>query len=254
MAKPPVVDPYYLSLLEDSIPTPRPPAADVYAVRNSVNTATAAASAALSFPDGMIASISEAKSLDGTTFEITRFLPLAVQNSTSGPPDRAIIFGFGGGMVGGSVKLFYNIIATLAENTSTQVFAPDYRLAPENPYPAGLEDYYSTITWLQENASTFNVDPARIILFGQSAGGNLAASASLMARDKGLNPPVAAQVLRYPMLDDQTTMSVDDPRLPYLTVTPSSNELVWTAYMGGLNRGKDIIRFIYSWLVSDANT
>lgn len=230
MARPPFVDPDYWALLGGQVPTPSPPATDLYTIRNNTNVATQAASNALSFPDGMTTAVSTATSADGAQFNITRFVPLSVQQNGE-TAQRAAIYAFGGGLIAGSVNTSFNMIANFAELTATQVFAPDYRLAPEHPYPAALNDVYATITWLQTHAAEFNVDPARIVTFGQSAGGNLIVAAALQAKNEGLTPPIAAQILRYPMLDDRTQMDPDNPRLPYLTWSPSSNAIAWNAYL-----------------------
>lgn len=231
MARPSFVDPDYWALLGGKTPTPTPPATDLLALKASINAASQAASNALTLPDGMTTTVSTVTSADGSAFNVTRFVPLVVQQSKE-IAQRAVIYGFGGGLIAGGVQMTLNMIAQFAEQTATQVFAPDYRLAPEHPYPAALHDINSTITWLQAHAVDFNVDPARIVMFGQSAGGNLVTSIALKARDEGLNPPIAALVLRYPMLDDRTQMDPSDPRFPFLTWSPSSNALAWNAYLG----------------------
>ncbi len=87
------------------------------------------------------------------------------------------------------------------------VASVDYRLAPENPYPAALGDCYSALTWL---ASLPAVDPARVAIGGASAGGGLAAALALLARDRGGITP-AFQLLVYPMLDDRTSIAPANP-------------------------------------------
>lgn len=239
MARPPFVDPDYWRLLGGQTPAPQPPATDLFAIRNTTTAATKAASDALPFPPGMTITVSTATSADGSKFNITRFVPLAVQQSQDTTPHRAIVYAFGGGLIAGSVAISYNMIANFAEQTATQVFAPNYRLAPEHPYPAALDDIYSCITWVQAHASEFNVNPARIVNFGQSAGGGLVAAAALKARDEGLTPPIAAQTLRYPMLDDRTQMDSQNPRFPFLTWSPSSNRIAWAAYLGNKTDSAD---------------
>ncbi|KAK8081387.1 carboxylesterase NlhH [Apiospora saccharicola] len=221
MDRPPYVDPDYWRLLGGQVPEPKSPTTDLTTIRNNTNAATKAASDALPFPDGMITTVSTATSDDGTPFNITRFLPLEVQRSKDPAP---------------SEPSFTPLEAGLWP-TATQVFAPDYRLAPEHPYPAAFQDVYTTVTWLQAHAGEFNVDPARVVAFGQSAGGNLVTAAALQARDKGLTPPIAALVLRYPMLDDRTRMDPENPRLSYLTWSPGSNAAVWKAYLAGVQEG-----------------
>lgn len=238
MARPPFVDPDYWRLLGGKTPVPKPPETDLYAIRNTITASTKAASDAMPFPAGMTTTVIPATSTDGSKFNITRFVPLAVQQSQDTAPRRAVVYAFGGGLIAGSVAVCHNMIASFAEQTATQVFAPDYRLAPEHPYPAALDDVYTCITWLQARAGEFNVDPARIVTFGQSAGGTLTAAAALRARDEGLVPPIAAQILRYPMLDDRTQMDAQDPRFPFLTWSPSSNAIAWRAYLGKTNEAE----------------
>lgn len=146
MARPPFVDPDYWNLLGGQTPAPAPPATDLYAIRNATTAATQAASDALTFPAGMTTTVSIATACDGTEFNVTRFVPLAVQQNLTASPLRAVVYALGGGLIAGSVAISFNMIADFAEQTSTQVFAPDYRLAPEHPYPAALDDVYSCIT------------------------------------------------------------------------------------------------------------
>ena len=108
--------------------------------------------------------------------------------------------GFGHGAVGESAAG-----APLAEDQEFELglLAVDYRLAPETPFPGPQEDNYAALLWLVEHADELGVDPTRIVVMGESAGGGLAASLALMARDRA-GPRLAGQVLVYPMLDWRT--------------------------------------------------
>lgn len=121
-----------------------------------------------------------------------------------------------------------------------------YRLAPEHPAPAAVEDFYSAAKWLQERAGEFNVDPKRVVLYGKSAGGGVAAGAALMARDKGLPHPLAAMALVYPMLDDRTVIPADHPINEFLVWTSKSNDLAWKALFGK-ERGESFFKVTPRW-------
>ncbi|KAI1392430.1 Alpha/Beta hydrolase protein [Hypoxylon trugodes] len=208
---------------------------DVVALRKSVNELLVAATAGIPWPEGMEESTYSTNSLDGTPFKIHRFLPHSLQKGIEAGPQRAVVFAFGGGLIAGGVEVSRPVIAKLADLSQSQVFAPQYRLGPEHP-TRGVEDVYSTIQWLHVNAKRLNIDPERIVLYGQSAGGGIAAGAALMARDKELSPPIAGQCLRYPMLDDRTTMDESDPRWKFLTHSVASNDIGWKCYLGGKER------------------
>jgi acetyl esterase/lipase len=115
--------------------------------------------------------------------------------------------------------------------------AIDYRLAPETPYPGPLEDCYTGLKWVHENATTLGVDPERIGVFGASAGGGLAAGLGLLARDRG-EVPIAFQQLIYPMLDDRRCTATSS--WDALIWSPASNELGWSCYLGDLFGTEDV--------------
>ena len=132
---------------------------------------------------------------------------------TGSPSGRALLYAHGGGFVVGSVDACDHICADLADLTGDLVMSVDYRLAPDDPFPAGLDDCEAALRWLVADAASLGVDPARIAVAGDSAGGNLVAALCLKARDV----PVTHQVLVYPMLD--LTCSRDSwvtEELPYL--------------------------------------
>jgi acetyl esterase/lipase len=124
-------------------------------------------------------------------------------------------------------------------NTGIQVFAVDYPLAPELKAPAQAYDCYQALEWLSSHAREMHIDPARIILYGDSAGGGLAAGLALLARDKGLHPPIAKQILVYPMLDDRTSYPADWPVSALLTWKAEDSVMAWDAYVGADKRGRE---------------
>lgn len=162
---------------------------------------------------------------DGTPVRLVRLDPPG--------PDRAgaaLLWIHGGGFVLGSADQETASGSALAADLGIVVVVVDYRLAPEHPFPAALEDCYAALVWLAEHAERLGVDRARIAVGGASAGGGLAASLCLLARDRGEVAP-AFQVLRYPMLDDRTTLTRPGHRGRFVW-TPRSNRYAWTSYLG----------------------
>ena len=114
----------------------------------------------------------------------------------------ALVFFHGGGWTIGDVDTHDVLCRQLAMDAHCAVFSVDYRLAPEHPFPAAVEDCVLATEYVHRNANALNVDPRRIAVGGDSAGGNLAAVVALMARDRGA-PPLAYQLLIYPATDQR---------------------------------------------------
>ena len=107
----------------------------------------------------------------------------------------------------------------------------EYRLAPEAPHPTPVEDCYAGLLWLYEHAAELHIDHKSFGIRGESAGGGLAAGVALMARDKKLHPPLAKQILVYPMIDDRT-LSAPEGLEPFLNVWSVGDTLTgWNAYL-----------------------
>ena len=147
---------------------------------------------------------------------------LVVMNPPSKATGRgAVLHVHGGGMVVGTADRAVADKPQLALEHDCVVVSVDYRLAPENPFPCPQEDNYGALQWLVAHAAELGVDPGRIVVMGESAGGGLAASLALMARDRG-GPALSGQVLIYPMLDWRT----GGPDCPY--ANRHTGEWVWT--------------------------
>lgn len=114
----------------------------------------------------------------------------------------AMLYLHGGGFVIGAPETHEDICRILANAAQAVVISPDYRLAPEHPFPAAALDCAAVLTWMAQNADMLGIDAARIAIAGDSAGGNLAAVVALMARD-GEAPPVVGQFLIYPVTDQR---------------------------------------------------
>ncbi|WP_052702797.1 alpha/beta hydrolase [Paenibacillus beijingensis] len=131
---------------------------------------------------------------DGYEIPIRLYIP-----RTPGPLPMLVYY-HGGGFALGSHTVRDRFNRTLAEKSGTVLVSVGYRLAPEHPYPRGVEDAYDALRWCAEHAASFGGDPARIAVAGESAGGNLAAVVALMARDRG-GPRLRCQALLYPAVD-----------------------------------------------------
>lgn len=144
----------------------------------------------------------------------------------------------GGGMILGSIDGEEAQMASYAEKLNAVVISPDYRLAPEHPYPAPVEDCYEGLQWAAENTSELRIDPKRIVVGGESAGGGLAAGTVILARDRK-GPEIAYQYLVYPMLDDRNeTPSSRQFSGEWPGWSLELNELGWKAFLGDLS-GKE---------------
>ncbi|WP_181777360.1 alpha/beta hydrolase [Amycolatopsis pittospori] len=156
-------------------------------------------------------------------------------------PDRitapaAIFDVHGGGFVVGDLGIDHAANVRFARELGVVVVSVDYRLAPEAPYPAALEDCYAALTWVAKNAAELGVDPARIAIHGISAGGGLCAALALLARDRG-GPAILFQYLGVPEIDDR----LDTPSMRAFVDTPQWNrpraEISWDCYLGEGVRG-----------------
>jgi acetyl esterase/lipase len=144
----------------------------------------------------------------------------------SGP---AVVYLHGGGMIMGSVAGYDRLVAGYVADAGVPFLSVDYRVAPEHPHPTPVEDCFAGLVWLFEHTGDLGVDPTRVAIMGDSAGGGLAAGVALLARDRDLS--LARQVLVYPMLDDRTTVA--DPQMaPFAAWSYDDNYTGWHALLG----------------------
>ena len=172
--------------------------------------------------------------------------------SSDGQPDvRCLLYGklndqegasgylhiHGGGYLFGSPEGSDPMNLYLASMLNIVILSVDYRLAPENPIPAPLDDCYAALGWFHENAAELGVDPERVGVGGESAGGGLAAALAIKARDEG-EYGLCWQQLTYPMLDDRTGSSqhYGDPLVGEFVWTRELNQYGWTSYLGDAKR------------------
>ena len=152
-------------------------------------------------------------------------------------PGPAILHCHGGGMILGSVDGFARYLAYMVSKSAVPIYSVDYRLAPEYPHPALVEDCYAGLLWLRDHAKELNIDPVRIAVMGESADGGIAAGVTLLARDESLQPAVAKQILICPMLDDRT-LEDNEAIAPFAVWTTDDNITGWTALLGAEQMGK----------------
>lgn len=154
------------------------------------------AAAAVAMPEIPMASVeNRTVTTPGVDVPVRVYTPTG---ATFGAPGPVIMFFHGGGWVVGSVDSYDRTARRLADDTGCVVVSVDYRLAPEHRYPAPLDDCYAATEWVVANAGSLNVDPDRLAVSGDSAGGNLAAAVTLMARERR-GPAIAFQLLIYPV-------------------------------------------------------
>lgn len=134
----------------------------------------------------------------GGPLALTVFTPDGLGSGGSRP---ALVFLHGGGWSVGDIRSYQILCRQLAVALRSVVIYAEYRLAPEHPFPAALDDAWAAVCWTFENAAALGLDRSRIGIGGDSAGGNLAAVAALLARDAGGMPPLRYQVLIYPCVD-----------------------------------------------------
>jgi len=137
----------------------------------------------------------------------------------------------GGGLVVGTPFEDLPALVAVGQRLGCALVAVDYRLAPEHPYPAPLDDVYAVLVWLHERARDLGLDPDRIVIGGVSAGGGLAAAATLLARERG-GPRLLGQLLACPMLDDRNDSESARQMAGIGAWDRAANQTGWDAYLG----------------------
>jgi len=153
-------------------------------------------------------------------------------------PDGLIVYLHGGGFCIGSIGLMDNVARELAHCANAAVVSVGYRLAPDHPYPAGLDDCETITRWALANASRFGARPSRVVVAGESAGGTLAAAVALRLRGSG-DVPLAGQVLMYPGMDGNSFERPSRTEFDGLILTRHSMEKYWDFYTGGRDLDTD---------------
>lgn len=170
-----------------------------------------------------------ARSHDGHSVDLFVFSPA---NPASKEPRPALLWIHGGGYLIGHPLQDAGLCAHFAKALGITVVAVRYRLAPEHPFPAPIEDCYAALQWMGAHADSLGIDRARIAIGGASAGGGLTSALALMARDRdGVKP--CFQLLTYPMLDDRTALREDLDESHFRLWKQRNNRIGWRSYLGG---------------------
>lgn len=226
------LDPELAAALEGAPQLPPLTAGDVLGRRARIEQLIHAAWGSVPVPPDVETTDFHVDAADGASLLLRWY---AKRGST---PGSAIYYCHGGGMIRGSVDLFDPMVARYVGLTGIPLLSVDYRLAPEFPHPTPIEDAYAGLSWLAGRAAELSVDPNRICVMGDSAGGGLAAGVALLARDRG-GPALARQLLIYPMLDDRTR--TPDPLIvPFARWSYDDNLTGWGALLGDAAGGDDV--------------
>jgi acetyl esterase/lipase len=146
-------------------------------------------------------------------------------------PTPVLLWLHGGGYVMGRPEMDDRSCIEYVRELGITVVSVDYRCAPKHPFPAALDDCYSALKWVASQSQELNIDPRRIAVGGNSAGGGLAAALAQLAHDRKETKP-AFQLLVYPMLDDRTVLRTDIDDSNNVTWTNKSNRFGWESYLG----------------------
>jgi acetyl esterase/lipase len=144
-------------------------------------------------------------------------------------PVPALLWLHGGGYILGNAEIDADLCLTLVRELGLTVASVEYRLAPEDPFPAAVDDALAALTWLHDQADDLRIRPDRVAVGGASAGGGLAAGLVLRAHDAGV--AVTFQLLVYPMLDDRTVLRTDVDPTCLRMWNPASNRFAWACYL-----------------------
>lgn len=165
---------------------------------------------------------------------------LYIVNAAAGRSRPALLHIHGGGHVMGSARAAVPNLQELARQLDCVIVSVEYRLAPETRFPGSIEDNYAGLRWVHANAAELGVDPRRIAVMGESAGGGHAALLALAARDRG-EVPILFQMLIYPMLDDRTGSSRPvPPHIGNFVANAEANRFGWRSFLGREPGGADV--------------
>jgi acetyl esterase/lipase len=145
-------------------------------------------------------------------------------------PVPVLLWLHGGGLIIGDAKVGEAYVSRFVQELGIVVVSVNYRLAPDHPYPAAIDDCYTALEWVHAQAHSLHIHPDRIAVGGESAGGGLAATLAQLAYDRG-EIKLVFQLLVYPMLDDRSALRTDLPYPELMIWTPKNNRFGWESYL-----------------------
>lgn len=180
---------------------------------------------------GTLSGLARGARVDGVRRDVVRAGAVRLRVFVPENPSGAgLVWIHGGGLVMGAAAVDDRFCGETARETGVTVVSVDYRLAPRHPFPAAIDDAHAGWVWLRDNAGRLGLDPARLAVGGQSAGGGLAACLAQRVHDEGED--VAAQWLFCPMLDDRTAVDRSRDAEDHFVWNNRSNLVGWTSYLG----------------------
>ncbi|MBF9070421.1 alpha/beta hydrolase [Streptacidiphilus fuscans] len=167
-------------------------------------------------------------------------VPLLICTPVDAPASRPVLYySHGGGTFCGDHRIALDPMLDMAELLGATLVSVGYRLAPEHPHPAPIDDVHAGLLWTAEHADELGIDPERIVVAGPSAGGGLSAALALTVRDKG-GPRLRGQLLMSPMLDDRND-SASAWQMDGLDIWDRSyNGFGWSSLLGSAQGGPDV--------------
>jgi acetyl esterase len=168
--------------------------------------------------------------------DLVEGVPVRIYRGEDAPTGLLAYF-HGGGFVMGSIGIMDNVARELAHSTGAVVVSVEYRLAPEHPYPAGLDDCEAVTRWAYANAGRFDVSPRSVVVVGESAGGNLATAVALRLLAVA-DVSLAGQVLIYPVVAGRE-ISPSREQFDGLIISRTAGDRFWEAYSGGRDLSDD---------------
>ncbi len=167
-------------------------------------------------------------------------IPIRLYVAEPGGPHPALVYFHGGGFVICSLETHDHTCRALARASGCNVVSVDYRLAPEAKFPAAPEDCYAAVAWVADHAASLGIDPSRVAVGGDSAGGNLAAVVTQMARERG-GPPLRFQLLVYPVTDHAFETASYHANAEGYMLTRKTMIWFWEQYLARPEQGREAL-------------